>query len=150
MQVNRVTAVQNRVNFKSNIFDSVESLSIGNNIKEEDSKKIILGLTGLAVIGAAVAASCILKNKHLPSTKIQTPEIQNRHPKKPKIDPIYKHLDGHRDKEALKIYRAYQARAKMASLQKRSMSGEFIGKSMAFEYANYNFEKLQRVAQGVI
>ncbi len=150
MQVNRVNTIQNKVNFKSNIFDSVESFS--NNLNKEDTKKILLGLAGLAVLGATAVTVCLLKKKNIDTGTVKNAasEIRNKHPKKPKQDSIYKHLDGLRDKEAVKIYKAYQARAKIASLEKRSNAGEFIGKPAALEYANINYERLQRVAKGVI
>ena len=126
---------------------------INSNKQNLDSTYLIIGLAGLAVIGAAAVISTSLKKNNLSPSKIinnTALNIKKKHAKKPPIDPLYVFLDGKRDGEAVRIYNSYTSRQKLHSLEKRFASGEFIGKGDPLDYIHSNRDRLQRVSKNVI
>ena len=119
-----VNPVPDKVGFKSNQKENKNPIK---NL-DSDEKKILTGLAGLAVIGAAAVTTSVLKKKGTSPLKLLGNSLSNlteRFSGKPDKDPLIELLDGKRDKEAVELYKAYRAKEKMKSLQTKMLAGEF-------------------------
>ena len=151
MRINKVNNYHS--NFKSNLLEQStiieEPVFKGDN---KSKKEIILGLTGLAIIGAAAVTTSVLKKRGIHpieevqklSKKINTQINQHK-------DPVQKYIKDQRDGRAVVIYKGIRAQNKINSLEQKYINGEFKGKStQEMKYIIINRQKLQRAANSVI
>ncbi len=155
MQINRicVNSKPSNVSFKSNpIVQKKKNYSIINS--DESQKKILIGLAGLAIIGAATIGTIALKKKNTTPLKLIKKSFSNfaaRFSDKPTPDPIIQKLEGRRDAEAVKLYKGYRAQDKMESLHNKLLSGQFNKKPQhVFVCIQKNERKLRREAAVVM
>jgi len=154
MQINSicVNSKYSNVSFKSNPIVQKKQNSITN--LDENQKKILTGLAGLAIIGAASVATVVLKKKNTTPLKLIKKSFSNlaaRFSDKPTPDPIIQKLEGKRDAEAVRLYKGYKAQDKLNSLHNKLLSGQFDKKTQhVFACLQKNERQLRREAAVVM
>ena len=149
MKVTQVSSVSGNINFHANYTGNDKKYYSSN---PDKNKPLIIGLVGLAIIGAASVGTAILKKNNSSPVEIiknAAGKITEKLPKKQPQDPIASRLGASRDKL---LYEGLRAQQKINSLETRYLNGEFNNikdKEKVMNYIAKNKQELLRAAEHV-
>lgn len=150
MKINQINTFNSSINFKSNLLPPEPNKENKSKFSDTD-KNIMIGLAGLAIIGAAGIGTAILKKHNTSPAKIINKFVKKITSPKKQPDPILQRIKNNRDERAVIIYKGLRAKAKIHSLEQKYLNGDLKGKSQkAMEHIKINRQKLQRAANSVI